>query len=101
MPQKDGSTRNYKMTTEGDQTVYIAENGYRYAMVTNEAGEYYMKSLHTQTKPVGIQPLPQASAAQINAVSARHAHDITNQRTVDGAAGGDGTGGLSIAGLLG
>jgi hypothetical protein len=106
MPQKDGTSRTYKVVMEGDQKVYIGENGLKYLMVTNDAGEFYMKNVTRPARPKnGPQPHPPLNAMAIATIAAQQAQNALNAGAINvtGATAQGGQtaegGGVGIAGL--
>jgi len=105
MPQKDGSHRTYKVVMEGEHKVYLGENGLKYAMVTNDAGEFYMKGISRQARPQGVQPLPPLNEMAMATIAAKQAQDAlqgggvnATGATAQGGRTSEG-GGVGVAGL--
>jgi hypothetical protein len=95
IPQKDGTFRSYRKTNENGQDIYIGSDNNRYILSSNDAGEYYMKSIQTQARPVGITPAAPLSAEGIALVAARHAKAAAAGRPI-----GEGNDGISSRNLM-
>lgn len=82
IPQADGSERTYQKVIDpklGD--IWLGENGQRYALMKNEAGKYYMRSIDKQARPIGVSPIPPLTGDMMALVAARHAEKAKNQET--------------------
>lgn len=82
IPQADGTERVYQKVVDpkfGD--IWIGENGLRYLLSKNEAGQNYMKSIERQAKPSGVKPIPPLTGDMMALVAARHAEKAKNQET--------------------
>ena len=83
-PTKDGGImrRSYQKVPDTELGhVWLGENGIRYVLAQNEAGQNYMKSVQRQAKPVGISPIPPLTGDMMMAVAGRHAAKAKNQET--------------------
>lgn len=76
IPNKDGTSRKYTKTIEDGEEYYLGENGYRYALATNAAGEHFMRSIQQQARPSQnsvIKPIPPLNANAMAAIASAHA----------------------------
>lgn len=102
----DGNGRKFKVVLEGDNKIYLGTNGLRYALVTNDAGEFYMKNITAPARPSsGPKPLPPLNSMAIAAIAAKQAQQALSAGAINvtgaTAQGGQTSegGGVGIAGL--